>query len=263
MVIELKMRARARTFNLKAIAGVVLGGILLAGHVTPAQADALNLVQNGSFEDAIGFNGQSSVANSSNLPGWQVSSCLSVCTNGPSNTYTFLLTPSYTTAGVYVPEYNAMMTFNGGGPGVSPDGGNSYAANANFQVASLSQTISGLTVGATYQLSFYQASTQLQGYNSPSSDAWQVSFGNQTQNSNTMNTPTDGYTGWVEDTMDFTATSVDQALSFLATSNSAPPFLLLDGVSLTQVPEPASYALVAVGLVGLMLARRKWRGRAA
>jgi hypothetical protein len=42
-------------------------------------------------------------------------------------------------------------------------------------------------------------------------------------------------------------------------TNSYPPFLLLDGVSLTAVPEPASIALVGVGVLALLALRRRRR----
>jgi hypothetical protein len=251
------------SFNRKFYAGLLAGCAILTFSAGHAEADPLNLVQNGSFENTVGFNpgngtGQTgSEATSSNLPGWQFSTCLSSC-NGSSKLFSFITQPNYTTNGIYDGEDHHYTTFYGGGPGVSPDGGNAYTADGGHEVGVMGQTISGLTVGNTYQLSFYQASMEQTGYAGAFTGAWDVWFGNQMQASTTMTNPSATYTGWTEQTMDFTATSVSQALMFMATAtNSYPPFLLLDGVSLTAVPEPASFALVGVGILGLVVLRRR------
>jgi hypothetical protein len=50
--------------------------------------------------------------------------------------------------------------------------------------------------------------------------------------------------------MTFTPTSTSETLSFLAigTPGGVPPLALLDGVSLSDIPEPASWALLVSGL---------------
>jgi hypothetical protein len=55
-----------------------------------------------------------------------------------------------------------------------------------------------------------------------------------------------------------------ELLQFLAVGSptGVPPFLLLDSVDLQAVPEPASYALVSVGLLGALFARRQQKKRA-
>jgi hypothetical protein len=64
----------------------------------------------------------------------------------------------------------------------------------------------------------------------------------------------------------FTANSTSELLSFLAVgtpSGNLPPFALLDGVSLTAVPEPSNWAMMLAGFGGLGFAavrrRRKMR----
>ncbi len=245
-------------FNYKFNKLALTFGAAVAIFSAGAVASPLNLVQNGSFETTNNFNPSQtgSEVTNSNLPGWQLSSCISSC-SGPNNLFSFILQSNYATNGFNDAEYGHQSYF-ASAPGASPDGGNLYAADGGYQIGTLSQTISGLNVGQTYQLSFYQASVQQSGYPGNFTASWDVGFGNQTENSATMVNPSLGDTPWTLQTMDFTASSVSQALSFMATAtNSYPPFLLLDGVSLTAVPEPASFALVGVGVLGLLVLRRK------
>jgi hypothetical protein len=72
----------------------------------------------------------------------------------------------------------------------SPDGGNMIGddGDATYR-APVFQTINGLTVGTTYDLTFYQASAQQSGFGSSTTEQWQVSLGGNTQDSTTMSTP--------------------------------------------------------------------------
>lgn len=142
----------------------------------------------------------------------------------------------------------------------SPDGGNYLAASADYNVGAISQTITGLTVGDVYHLTFDYAAAQQQGFFGDTTVKWSVTLGDQTLDTDLLANPSLGFTGWREATLDYTATSTTETLSFLA-SGSLPvlPFALLDGVDLEPAvtPEPSTMALAALGLGGMVAARRR------
>lgn len=161
---------------------------------------------------------------------------------------------------------------------VSPTGGNYVAGDGdpNFE-ASFSQTITGLTIGGTYTLTFYQAGTNQQSINANTNERWQVTFGSNTQSSTVMNTGDGANSGgfssfspWSLQTMTFTATSASQVLTFMSTSTTPgalPPIALLDGVDLelnSTTPEPSAVLLVGGGMlcfVGMRRRMRRLRGK--
>ncbi|MFH7241592.1 MAG: PTPA-CTERM sorting domain-containing protein [Spirulina sp.] len=120
--------------------------------------------------------------------------------------------------------------------------------------------MTGLTQGLQYTVSFWQAAGQQDGFDGDSQSGWTVSFGGASQTSPTMLHPSKApVSGWQQVTMNFTATSSTEVLSFLATGSPAgqPPFSLLSGVSVSEVPTPA----LLPGLVGLgVAALRKRKG---
>ncbi len=148
----------------------------------------------------------------------------------------------------------------------TPNGDNYVALDSNYGVEALTQTISGLTVGAKYTVSFWWAGTQQLGFSGATTDQLAVSFGGSPQDTASIDVPQQGFTGWSQVTDTFTATSTSQVLSFLASgtpANSEPPFALLDGVSVNAAtPEPGSSILLftVLGLVGGLgrLRSKKW-----
>lgn len=203
-------------------------------------ASAANLVNNGNFStttltDKGYFAG--------NVAGW----------SGGYN-LTFLDYPG-TASTAYLAVYP-------GFPSVSPDGGNfaEMDGDPNYSSA-IYQTLTGLTVGKDYAVNFYEAAGQQNGFTGPTTERWQVTFGNASKLSYEYSLP-QGATGpWIAQRMDFTATATSQLLSFLAvgTPNGAPPISFLDGVSVVAVPEPATWAMMLVGLgaIGAAVRRRR------
>ncbi len=136
-----------------------------------------------------------------------------------------------------------------------------------INVQGVTQTISGLTVGDTYSLSFWSMSNH-DGHGFLQD--WQVSFGGQTATGQQTTPNADDFSGtWVQSTMSFTASSTSQALTFLAQylPGSVPEMLNLDGVVLkdvtvtSTVPEPSSWAMLLAALGGALAVARLRRAR--
>ena len=165
------------------------------------------------------------------------------------------------------------------------------ASDSDYQQGPVTQTINGLTVGQTYAVSFaWAAAQQSQSqYTAASQDVWDVSLtggsttctfltpanvanntpasGSTTPSGSCAETPVasiagKGFSGWIDQTFDFVATNSSEVLSFLASGESTsglPAFALLANVSMTQVPEPATWALMLTGLTGLIVVARRRR----
>lgn len=272
------MNIKTGVAGLAAIA--ILGAASSAGAVT-------NLVTNGGFELSGPKAGGGAVTKSTEIGQQTVNNGYftgaknvgQVLTGWNVKGYTFLYFPGEgdTTGAASSfsnPGNTNPVSFWGPGNGTgngftatSPVGGRYLAVDPLVKVPAppvfdIKQTISGLTIGKTYKLSFWSAAAQQFGFSGATTEGWQVSFGTQTFNTATVNTPSHGFSPWTLQNFTFKASSVSQDLQFLATggpSGAVPPFSLLDGVSLIGVPEPTTWAMLIMGFfgVGSMVRRRR------
>ncbi len=224
-----------------------LGAALMLG----VSARAASLVTNGGFEDLS--NGPGQLGYNTEAADWT--------TTG----YNFVFASGTADSTGSVGQYGGLSLWGpndgsaNGLPPSSPDGGNFVGADGDFDVGPISQVINGLTVGETYKVGFDYGYAQQQGYNGDTKQYWQVSLGGDSKNLPTYDLPSRGFSGWSFANVVFTATSTTETLSFIAHGNlPIPPFALLDGVSLNEVPEPATWSMMILGVAGIgAFARRR------
>ena len=149
--------------------------------------------------------------------------------------------------------------------GDSPQGGAFMVLDADPGFSGrFEQTVNGLVVGDTYNLSFYWAAGELSNRTGYETSQLTGTFGSHAfatgifANSHPIGSPTAGlpgdFSGWQLASFTFKADSTSQLLSFLAVgtpSGNLPPVAFLDGVSVTSVPEPAVWGLMMLGFGGL------------
>lgn len=228
-----------------------------------AQAAPIDLISNGGFEINTG-NGQ--VGANTTIAGWT------------SSGYNFLFAEgSADTTGAMSAWQNAPLMLwgahNGGANALatSNNGGYFFGADGDYGVAPLEQVISGLTIGRTYQLNFEWAAAQQHGFYGETTEAWIVYFSGQVQATGIHTLASQSSSGWMNETMKFTANSTTALLSFIArgTPEGMPPFSLLDGVSMTElpesndVPEPASWLLFGAACAAAVAGSRRRKGARA
>ncbi len=119
------------------------------------------------------------------------------------------------------------------------------------EVGSFSETVTGLTPGQAYTITFDAADRS--GY---AGDPVDVNFGGVD-----LGTTTPGSTSWVSyTTAAYVATGTSALLTFSATYGSGTEEdAVIDAVSLssTVVPEPASMLLLSAGVAGIVATRRR------
>ena len=218
---------------------ILLPALALAA--VPAHA---NLVANGSFETVTASNTDyfylAGVSNWSN-----------------SDIGETLVTPSFT--GILFPGVGLAGAF----PANSPDGGNFVLSDGDYHNSPIVQTISGLTPGNQYKLSFYQAlaqDTEIFTTPGPVRGQWQVNFGGDVQMSALMsgNGATLTFSPWAMQSMSFTAHTAHASAELpVGRRRRSARWSAWTGVNIAAVPEPDAVWLLGIG--GLLLG---WRLRA-
>jgi hypothetical protein len=233
----------------------ILLSLFAVAALSAGAAHAENLVKNGDFSStSAGSNKQvghgTPLATETLLTDW-------TSYNGNNGGYNFVLDSAKATTTASAIWLKSSFT-------AETNGGNFFASDALYYPGLLSQSISNLTVGDSYTLTFNFALAQQVGFTGANTDNyWKVVFGDSTtaQSTEKLSIADSGFSGWKTATMSFTAATATQVLSFMAEGSTpgAPPFLLLDNVSMVAaVPEPATWGMLlgGMGLIGFVARRR-------
>lgn len=256
----------------RALSTAVIGLSAISITAVGSAAQAANLVTNGGFVPSnlarpSAYIGGGQVT----IPGWTINRTFSfVVADGTTvgeNLNFAGYGPDPVNGGpISGPRGTALSLYTSPGQTVnSPDGSGWFLAldGAYGSKPKVSQTLTGLTPGQQYTVSFYQASGQQRGFDGDTTDYFDVTFGSTTQRAATLFHPSKApVSPWQQQTLTFTADNSTQVLSFLATGAPVglPPFALLSGVSVqavSAVPEPFTIlgSAAAIGF-GTLFKRR-------
>ncbi len=249
---------------------------LLAGCGLSNSTDAANLVLNGDFSDNQ-FSGLSHELTSGTYkPNGITGSGIADWTNSTNNAYNLWFNTTNPTSVSAISEFPSeaqqlSASYNNTGLPDSVHGFLAMDGDPSVHGA-VSQSISNLTVGQQYAVSFYWGATELSNRHGYTTERLDVKLGNSAAQSVGYGDPNgtdaqklapNAFTGWMHKTLIFTATNATETLSFLSngTPGGEPPINLLADVSLEQVPEPSSLALSALGVIGLYLVHARRRAK--
>ncbi|TCS43673.1 PEP-CTERM sorting domain-containing protein [Reinekea marinisedimentorum] len=207
-----------------------------------------NLITNGSFEandvDSINNNGGSSWEVFESIDGWT----------------------TYSGAGIEIQTNDTLSKLDTpfGDQYVELDSANVFRTGRNTN-SLMAQEVTGLTVGSYYELSYwYMPRTSTTNDNGINVYWW--ADGDAVNNSIVADAVANSvfYSGidWEEITSTLLATAETMYLGFGAFGRDNAVGGLIDNVTLVEVPEPATLALFAIGLIGLGAARRANRSEA-
>lgn len=271
------------------ISAILCATTLAAASAGLAHAGAVNFIQNGNFASTNPTKTVSTQFGSSYSAGNFIS-------NWTGNNGYEIWYPSATAATTEdaVGQYTYTNAEHLWAATAPPNGSPTFVGldgdHSNGVASSISQMLTGLTVGENYTVSFNWAGAQMASRTGATTDMLAVSLSSGLMNnlnysygtspaggcgSNgnwqltcALSNASEGFTGWKWDSMTFTAKSSTEWLNFLSVGSpsSLPPMALLTNVSLVQAPEPGALALLGGGLLALGFAliqrRRAARDRA-
>jgi hypothetical protein len=216
--------------------------ILILSVVAASPAAAQNLITNPDFVSTDG--NTSAQINGGTVTGWSVS--------GTNAAYGTAYVPGLTgaTYTLWDPAQGSANDFTD----ASPTGGN-FVGIAKSSI--LSQTITGLSPGVGYVLSFSWAVAQLYGTTGAVSAQLHVTLDGSGTWTNLTGIGSEGFSGWMNETITFLATASSETLSFYSSGNANMPMVLIANPQL--VPEPAPIAVMGCGLIALFGLNRRQR----
>ena len=173
-------------------------------------------------------------------------------TTGP-NAYTFYYPAQSGTIGLW------------SNPGAAPSGQQYAVTLDGYQkAATLSQTLTGLTPNASYQVTFDWAAVQYTTATGNYKEQFQVSFGGSSQTTQLQSITNKGHSNWISESFIFKADGTSDTLTFLSlgSPSGVPPVGLLSNVNVvaTSVPEPSTVMMLGLGgicMVGVKLRRNR------
>lgn len=265
---------------------VVLGCLMAAvAGLSVAPASATEFVQNGDFTQTSAKTSQQSASDDGKSQ---------YVSNWTTTGYNFIVFKDMGTVkdaiqsndnggiyfwGKYSDDANAKSNGFTGSNSIGGSGGNYLAADGAYGVGLIYQSITGLTVGSQYDLTFNWAAAQQHGFDGSTTENWTAFLGTssndyQSYTTTTVTNPEHGFTPWQKAGTTFTATGTSETLAFLAqgTPDGKPPFSLLDDVSLKEhkvqvaaVPEASTWAMMMIGfgMMGVGARRRRVQPRTA